>query len=412
MRPAEKIKKLFVTSNVAVSPELDERMISAALAAFEKSGKTKPAVREPGVWRMIMNKPITKCTAAAVIIIAVLLSLDIFHQSTATASATEVFKQAFKVASSLSSVHIKAQMRAPGRGDNLRTIDIDADFVPVEMWKEFGSEKGKWRIENPARKMVCDGNSTIQLMGPLHAHKTGAYDTGRWFPLSLLDVGKIIDRELIFAKEHGSNFELTHEVGDNGSAWLVVVVEAKALGDFTNDYLKNRGFEMSDHTRIYTFDEQTKKLESLEVYVHTEDEDVLVFEVTDVKYNPDTVEDLFTLELPDDVIWLEEPEVLSDNERYQQMGPKEMATAFFEACASEDWEEYLKFNPASEVSREMKDYLGGLQIISIGEPFKSGLYPGWFVPYEIKLKSGHIKKHNLALRNDNRAGRYVVDGGL
>ena len=52
------------------------------------------------------------------------------------------------------------------------------------------------------------------------------------------------------------------------------------------------------------------------------------------------------------------------------------------------------------------------EIITIGEPFQSGRYPGWFVPYEIKLNSGEIKAHNLALRNDNDAGRYVVDGGF
>ncbi len=60
----------------------------------------------------------------------------------------------------------------------------------------------------------------------------------------------------------------------------------------------------------------------------------------------------------------------------------------------------------------MKNYLGGIEIISIGEPFKSGNYGGWFIPYEIKLKSGYIKKHNLAIRNDNRAKRWQVDGGI
>jgi hypothetical protein len=60
----------------------------------------------------------------------------------------------------------------------------------------------------------------------------------------------------------------------------------------------------------------------------------------------------------------------------------------------------------------MKDYLGGLEIISIGEPFQSATYRGWFVPYEIKLRSGQVKKHNLALRNDNRAHRFQLDGGI
>ena len=46
----------------------------------------------------------------------------------------------------------------------------------------------------------------------------------------------------------------------------------------------------------------------------------------------------------------------------------------------------------------MKQYLGGIEIISIGEPFKSFGYRGRFVPYEIKLK--------------NPAKRWIVDGGI
>jgi hypothetical protein len=116
--------------------------------------------------------------------------------------------------------------------------------------------------------------------------------------------------------------------------------------------------------------------------------------------------------LPADVIWYGQPKELADNEKYEQMGPKEAAQAFFEACADENWDEVLKFWPASAVDQRLKDYLGGIEIVSIGEPFKSGNYGGWFVPYEIKFKSGATKKMNLAVRNDNPAQRYVVDGGI
>ncbi len=94
------------------------------------------------------------------------------------------------------------------------------------------------------------------------------------------------------------------------------------------------------------------------------------------------------------------------------MSPKEAAITFFQACANEDWEEYLKFNSQSHVPQSTKDYLGGLEIISIGEAFKAGNYSGWFIPYELKLRSGRIKKHNLALRKDNPAQRWQVDGGI
>ena len=60
----------------------------------------------------------------------------------------------------------------------------------------------------------------------------------------------------------------------------------------------------------------------------------------------------------------------------------------------------------------IRQHLGGLTVVSLGEPFRSEFYIGWFVPYEIRLGDGTVKSRNLALRNDNAAHRYVVDGGI
>jgi hypothetical protein len=96
------------------------------------------------------------------------------------------------------------------------------------------------------------------------------------------------------------------------------------------------------------------------------------------------------------------------------MTPLEAARAFFEACAREDWNEVQKFDTTPVTARTKKD-LGGLKILRLGKPFQSKGYAGgkgWFVPYEIRLKDGTVKKWNLALRNDNAVHRYEVDGGI
>jgi hypothetical protein len=54
---------------------------------------------------------------------------------------------------------------------------------------------------------------------------------------------------------------------------------------------------------------------------------------------------------------------------------------------------------------------GGLQVISLGEAFQSGLFPGYFVPYEIRLRDGSVRTHKLAVRNDNPSHRWTIDGG-
>ena len=54
----------------------------------------------------------------------------------------------------------------------------------------------------------------------------------------------------------------------------------------------------------------------------------------------------------------------------------------------------------------------GLQIVSIGKPTKSGLYPGRFVKCKIILADGTEETLNLALRNDNSAEAWLLDGGI
>ena len=413
MRPKDNVeqaikKKLSFTAGT----ELHDRILNDVLNAQENSKKTKSAATEPRIGRIIMKSSITKLAAAALIIIAIVLATNFMNESIPTVSAQEVLAQATKAVANLRSVYIKAQIRTIPH-DNFELIRLDYDFVPNEMWKEFdGTPQGKWRIEKPGRIVVMDGQSSLLLIRPNHAAK-GTITTGfvGWLK-PLLDVDKVLDSEIRLAQEQGSELLLTHQQGLDGKDRLLVSIEALAQGDFTNDWLRNKSISASDNLRIYTFDAETKLLETLEVYVHTAGEDVLVLQITDIEYNLDIDPELFSLELPEDVIWYGQPKELADNEKYEQMGPKETAQAFFEACADENWDEFLKFWSASAVDQRIKDYLGGIEIISIGEPFKSGRYAGWFVPYEIRFKNGHTKKMNLAVRNDNPANRYVVDGGI
>ncbi|MHC4647933.1 MAG: zf-HC2 domain-containing protein [Planctomycetota bacterium] len=363
----------------------------------EQSLKLRKAVKLDSklmLWRITMKSRIAKLTIAAVIVIGVFVGFEIF--SSGKVSAAQVFAEAAEAMSNLRSVYIKAQMRTLPH-DNFELILLDREFVPVEIWKEYGTGDGRWRIEKPGRVIVMDGQFSLMLIRPNYAVRAGV-QTGlvHWLR-PLLDVDKVLDSEIRLAQEQSCELLLTREQGADGANKLVVTVEALAQGDFTNDWLKNKSIPESDNCRIYRFDAQTKLLESLKVYVHTDEDDendVLVFEITDIEYNLEIDPALFALELPDDVIWYERPKALEDNEKYQQMTPKEMATAFFRACAEQDWDEAAKFWKSGIANESVRKGLGGLEIISIGEPFQSGLYRGWFVPYEVRYKSGRVWKFN------------------
>jgi len=376
--------------------------------------RLQSTVHTVNVWRIIMRSRKSKLAAAAVIIVAVLLSINIWDKTIPTASATEVLQNAIDAISDLWSVHMKCRMRTLPR-DNFSNIKLDYDFVDIEMWKRT-NENGlvQWRVEKSGRVILMDGQSTIMLIRPntgVQEEKPlplGCFDS--WFG-RLLNVKDVLDDEL--EKEKNNPDRAVTFSFEEIEGTEKIILEVEITTDVPeDDYLRNQFIQDSDHVKVYRFNSQTELLESLQVYVHTADEDVLIFEVTDIEYNTEIDDSVFELELPENMVWYKDAEILPDNEKYEQMEPKEVAQAFFQACADEDWDSFLKFWPASQVDERLKEYLGGLEIISIGEPFKSAGYPGWLIPYEIKLKSGYIKKHNMAIRNDNPAQRYIFDGGI
>jgi RNA polymerase sigma factor (sigma-70 family) len=111
--------------------------------------------------------------------------------------------------------------------------------------------------------------------------------------------------------------------------------------------------------------------------------------------------------------------------RYTGMTPEQAAKTFFEACSREDWTEAAKFcepgngYPVGDKFKnklEVRNYLGGLQVVSLGKPFRGWIggmkYGGVYVPYEIRLKNGRVEKWQVAIRCDNPDKRWYIDGGL
>lgn len=342
-------------------------------------------------------------------------NLWLTQPAAAEKAAAEVLAQGAEAVPKPSAVHIAAKMRTIAH-DNFSMIGADYDFVPVEIWKEFG-DKPKWRVEKPGRVAVVDGASTMMLIRPDHVVKfpgasRAAFDTG-WL-LALADVQDMITHELRAAQARGWDLKLTHETTGAGAKKLLVTVEAKS-GLPADDYLKNKFFEDSDMRRVYRFDAETKRLEGFDAYLRQPGGDVLILSIERIEYDQLIDPTVFTLKLPEKAKLYKEPERLSDNEKYEKMTPEQAAQAFFDACGREDWKEVEKFY--SPIDENFKLGMGGVQVLHLGVPFQSKAYvgiegKGWFIPYEIKFKSGTVRRFNLAMRSDNPANRYIVDGGL
>lgn len=311
-------------------------------------------------------------------------------------------------------VHVVAKMRTLPK-DNFSYVNPDIDFVTVEIWKEFGGQS-KWRVEKSGRVVVMDGESTTMLIRPdsairLPQRTRAAFDTGEL--LALATVHDKITQDLQSALAQQGELKIDHETTSAGEKKLLATVETKAKLPAA-DFLKNKFLGTSDLRRVYRVDAKSGRLEGMDAYLHRDGGDVKVLSVERIECIQQVDPAVFSLKLPENVRWHKEPEPLADNKKYEQMTPKQAAQAFFEACAKLDWVEAEKFE-TSPISQGTKESLGGLEIIRLGEPFQSviSLLNGdWFVPYEIKLKSGHVKKWNLALRKHPSAKRYFIDGGI
>jgi len=347
----------------------------------------------PNPWRWVLRL----AAAGAAIILVVLL----FAQS-GQSPALNLMAQSVQAMSNLQSVHITARMRTYPR-DNFESIDPQADWVPLEIWKQFGATP-KWRVEKPGRVAVMDGTSSLMLMRPNEVVRGGIHPGFLEWVGALLETDKIMDNELVSARAQRSSARLAEQNGH-----YVLAVQRVAQGDFRNDWLLNKTVSSSNHTRVYRFDAATKRLESMQLALNTKAGDVPVFEITGIVYNDALDPRLFTLDLPQNVNRALPAEQMPTARALPQ-SPKDTAAMFFDALSRQDTDELLTVYPATAAPPWIKR-VTSLQVVSLGEAFQSGQYPGWFVPYEITI-NGEPKKQNLAVRNDNPAHRWVFDGGF
>ncbi|MBF0500152.1 MAG: zf-HC2 domain-containing protein [Candidatus Riflebacteria bacterium] len=343
---------------------------------------------------------------------AVLILVAIIATPNMQVAAEEIMAKGANAMAKLSSIHLRGQLRTLP-ADNFSYIAPEMDFVTIELWKEFGPVP-KWRVDKPGRIAVMDGQTTMLYIKPDYAFKlpkpsASAFDT-QWLH-DIANINQALDDEMASIKKHGWTTTVAHEASSDGKAKSVVTIEAKS-GYNNDDYLKNIFFCTADTQRVYEFDDQTGFLTSARIFLHAATGTKLIFELTQIDCNPKIASDIFKLQIPEGVTWKEEMQVLPDNEKYASMTSEQAARAFFEACGRDDWKEAGKF---CTMTGSLKDYLGGVKLISLGTSFTSMLSiisGAQFVPYEIKMKDGQVKKFNIALKRDPHTKRWFVDGGL
>ncbi len=379
MRPTEDIKKLIKNLNDKTSAEMDRRVVKDVLLALEQSRKTTTPLG-----RTIMKNPITKLAAAAVIILALILSISFWDKSTSTAYA---FEQTVKANHTV-------------RYLNMSYIDAGYENEPKEFWIECdesgritnarwhmpawdspddGAKVGVWS-DNIAQIWFQRKNSLV-----IFRNKTVAADFLKL--VEKYDPRLIVQR--LYEQEQQGQVNLTIDEPSDESQ--PIVVTATYSHESSNSGWRD----------ILYVDQATKLVKSIEFYKQIDDR----YEYKGVQefrdYNVAIDPEMFSLEdeVPADVMRVDQvsQEVgLAQGDLSDEEIAVEVVRQFFEAMINKDYEKAgILFGgiPADKM-QQMFGRLNVVRIVSIDEP-KPNPTPGvggFVVPCEVEIEDQNGNK--------------------
>lgn len=300
-------------------------------------------------------------------------------------------------------VHLVLRMLTR-EGEDFGYVHLEGEPRTVEVWLEWPQapgDPGRARVDKTDRVYVFDGAETIfyhPQRGEAFRQPGRGFDPELFWPANWLrrirnspgDRVTVLEHEERAGRGRMTVREPAHDTGP---------LEPSFLGDF-------------DRETEVEWDLATHLLTALRRYVHVGGERRLFEELVSIEYLPSIASETFALELPADVRW---GGVVRAPSEFLEMGPREVAERLFQAALRGERETLELVCPAPS----MVDFLldpshRPTEILSLGDPFRAGDYPGVFVPYVVRFGRGwgSVKSYNLALRNDNAERRWVYDGGI
>jgi hypothetical protein len=311
-----------------------------------------------------------------------------------------VLRSVVEATDRVEAVHVVMTVR--GReGEDFSFVDPDGTPLRVEAWVELPrgpGESGRARLEKADRIYLFGPEETIAYhpeRGEAYRGSGGSIDPELFWPAAWV-------REL--QNRPTDDVELLEHEESQGLGRMVLRERGQDPGRRRPAFLG----EFDRETEV-EWDLATQRLTGLRRFVWVDGERVLFSETESIDYPASIDPDVFRLDLPPDVRWggvRQAPiEVL-------ELGPREVTWQLFESAARGDRDGVEVYCP----SPSMVDWLVDPEhrprrIYFVGEPFRSGEYPGVYVPYKVRF-GDEVREHHLALRNDNPRNRWVFDGGI
>ena len=397
----------MLTPQVEVKPSADMRSRILA-AADQQSVQQKARPRRLRYWLG------AAASAAAVVAIAITLTLN-----SPAYAARKYLSLALVVMQEAKTMIMTGKLRTEAE-EPIDYINPQADFVPATV-KVIYDEPMLFSIEKEGGRAVlykgADGtgdyvyqwsnfNNTLSGWKSQHAGFVNKEMEAILNPRILLET-----EYRIAESNKGTNYEII-EVGE----MVIVRVATTAQGDYSqSDYRLNTSLAEANTLREYTFDKNTGLLHKLRIVIMIDDKPVTIMESESIDYNePLTVADLYDKALFDSITFNDMSIRAEASSPLIGIEADEAAEIILKAMQT--WDTNI-LNTAmtlykGDTMKVLESRYKGVEVKSIGKAQSSGLYPGKFVKCKVVMPDGSKETLMLALRNDNKQGVWVVDGGL
>lgn len=394
----------MLTPKVEVKPSADLRSrILAAAEQKKNSEQVKPRRSRLTYWIG------TAVSMAAVVAIAITFSLN-----SPAYAARKYFSGAIMAASDIKTLVMKLSVRTKA-DEPIDYLNPSLDFIPATVKVIYG-EPMLWSMEKKdGRNVLCNGDGYVyEWIGGKDGRvgwKKSANGVINGDLAAFLDPRLLLEAERRTAER---NKGTKYQVIDNGEL-VVVTAMTTAQGDFSeSEYTLNTSLAEANTVRVYSFAKSTGELVQMRIDIVVDDKPITVIQSESIAYN----EPLTTSDLSDKD--LSQIEFQSMNIAVATSSPLVGITADEAAKiilkAMNEWDTEI-LNTAmhylnGDLMKVVEERYRGLEVKSIDKAVKSGLYPGRFVKCKVVLPSGKKETLTLALRNDNKQGVWLVDGGL
>ncbi len=404
MKTTDNIEKILTPQcEFKASAGLKDRILEAAAQEEVQAVQDAPKVR-----KINFRGWISTC-AAAVAVIAMIL---VFRPGTTPMyAASDLFHSAIEYFIGHPSFVATLDVRTRSH-DNFSYIDMRRRFIRHTM--AVDPQTGRWSLEKSGRKAVNDGQYIWQWMPKVeYGWKFDSNDVGVIddFAFLLDPIALLKSEEAIAASSEGA----VAKKSENDNI-ITLVVTSPAQGEYVDNVGLNTSILESDTRREYTFDKQTGRLMTLEIYAKAYGIRRCVVKLTNIEYNTSIPQTLFYV--PEDIRWTDNTtEGLKKSveglpvDEFAGLSAEETVKKMFEAMNG--WEEnvlklVLRGTPTGAISKTYR----GCTLIECGESFRSGVYTGVYVPCKVKLSNGKEENLVIAMRKDNPWKIWINDGGL